>query len=286
MTTSISSGIAAPRRGSLAALGMSALEWWLLVALFALTAMAAGGYATFALHPERLAGVPGAAVAYGYALLLFPPGHIVAGFVALALILSRRVGAAWVPAALVLYAISLASEMLGTTVGVPFGPYRYTNGLGFKWFAHVPVLIPASWFMMALPSFALASRWVSAKPVVRVAVAAGLLVSWDLALDPAMSKLMPYWVWGSEGPYYGMPLLNLAGWYVTGLALMLALDRLRVDRWLERIPTAPLAGIYMANLALPVAMAAAAGMWPAAVLAVAPLAIVAVVALRVSEENL
>jgi len=250
-------------------------ERWLLAGLFVLTAMAAGGYAVFALHPERLFGVPSAALVYGYALRFFPPAHIVAGVAALATILTWRVGRVWVPSAVALYLISLASELLGTTVGVPFGPYRYGDGLGIKLFAHVPVLIPASWFMMALPSFALATRWVTTGRVWRIVVAAGLLVAWDLALDPAMSRLLPYWIWGSAGPYYGMPLLNLVGWYVTGLALMTALTALRVDRWLFLVPTAPLLGVYVANLALPVIMAAAAGLWPASVLAVLPLAMAA-----------
>lgn len=257
------------------------LERSLLLALFVLTAMAAAGYAVFALHPERLADVPNAAAVYGQALRFFPPVHIVAGVVALGAILTWRVGGAWLPAAAALYLISLASELLGTTLGLPFGPYRYGAGLGIKWLAHVPVLVPASWFMMALPSFALATRWVTIDRVWRVIVAAGLLVSWDLALDPAMSRLMPYWIWGRAGPYYGMPLLNLVGWYVTGLALMTALTLLRIDRWLSDVPTAPLLGIYAANLALPVIMAAAAGLWPASMLAVAPIALAAsVVATR------
>src|SRR4051794_19897601 len=254
------------------------LERSLLLALFALTAMAATGYAVFALHPERLAEVPNAAAVYGQALRLFPPGHIVAGILALAAILSWRVGGAWIPAAVSLYLISLASELLGTTVGLPFGPYRYGPGLGIKWLEHVPVLVPASWFMMALPSFALATRWVTTDRAWRIVVAAALLVSWDLALDPAMSRLMPYWIWGQAGPYYGMPLLNLVGWYVTGLALMAALTLLRTDRWLTDVPTAPLLGIYVANLALPVVMSAAAGLWPASVLAVIPIALAAAAA--------
>ncbi len=256
----------------------SRVEPALISALFLVTALAAAGYAVFALHPERLAGVPDAAAVYGQALRVFPPAHIVAGIVVLAVILTRRVGTVWVRAAAALYVVSLASELLGTTVGLPFGPYRYGDGLGLKWFAHVPVLVPASWFMMALPSFALASRWVARDRTWRLVVATGLLVSWDLALDPAMSHLMPYWVWGSDGPYYGMPLLNLVGWYVTGFALMAVLALLRVDRWLDRVPTAPLFGVYAANLVLPVAMAAAAGLWPAAVLAVVPLAFAAAAA--------
>ena len=199
--------------------------------------------------------------------------------------MTGRVGGAWIRAAIALYVISLGSELLGTTLGIPFGPYRYTDGLGIKWFDHVPILIPASWFMMALPSYALASRWVTAHRVARLLVAAGLLVSWDLALDPAMSSLMPYWVWGTPGPYYGMPLLNLGGWYVTGVVLMGALAWLRVDRWLVDVPTAPLLGIYGANLALPVVMAGAAGLWPAAVLAVVPVAVAGSVALTRSRRT-
>ena len=256
------------------------LERTLLLGLFILTAMAATGYAVFALHPERLAAVPEGSLAYAHAMRFFPPGHIVAGVAALAAILTRRIGRAWLPAALVLYLLSLASELLGTSVGLPFGPYRYSDGLGVKWLAHVPVLVPASWFMMALPSFALATRWVTADRTWRIIVAAALLVSWDLALDPAMSRLMPYWIWGREGPYYGMPLLNLVGWYVTGVVLMWALTLLRVDRWLAAVPTPPLLGIYAANLALPVLMALAAGLWPASVLAVLPIALAAWVATR------
>ena len=252
----------------------------LLAAFGAVTLAAAVGYATFALHPERLVAMPEAAPVYGVALKFFPPGHILIGLVTLAAILSWRVGSAWLPAAAALYLLSLSSELLGTTIGLPFGPYHYTDGLGVKWFAHVPVLIPASWFMMALPSFALVTRFVTARPLPRIALAAVLLVSWDLALDPAMSRLMPYWVWGRTGSYYGMPLLNLAGWYVTALVLMAALTLLRIDRWAGRVPTMSFAWIYAANLALPALMALAAGLWPAAVLAVLPIGLVALAGAR------
>lgn len=255
----------------------SALENTAILALAVFTAMAVAGYAIFALHPERLAAAPTSAIAYGYAMKWFPPGHIIAGGIALGLVLWKRAGARWIAALVMLYLISLGAEMLGTTSGVPFGPYRYSDGLGIKWFEHVPILIPLSWFVMALPSYALASRWISTRSVARIVAATTLLVAWDLALDPAMSHLMPYWIWGNEGTYYGMPALNLLGWFVTGLALMAALELLRVNRWLDAVPTWPLFGIYAANLALPVLMSAAAGIWPAAVLAMVPIAVAAMI---------
>ena len=60
-----------------------------------------------------------------------------------------------------------------------------------------------------------------------------------------------------------MPLLNLVGWFVTGVALMLILARLRSERWIRELPTPWLLGYYGANLILPVGMCVAAGLWGA-----------------------
>ena len=226
------------------------LERLLLLVLAVFTAAAIAGFAIFAVPPERLAGVPDAAAAYGLAMALFPRGHIVLGFLAIAVVLTRYAGRRWLPALGALYATSLASELLGTTVGLPFGPYRYTPGLGPQWFEHVPVLIPLSWFTMATASFALTRDWLGARrPAVTIAVASLVLAAWDLVLDPAMSQVTPYWIWGTSGPYYGMPLLNLFGWYITGLALMgllVASPALGTRKSLGRTPS-PSAGSATVN---------------------------------------
>ena len=242
-----------------------------LWALWLFTLAAVGGFAVFGRHPELVMRLPNAAPVYAQAFTFFPRAHVLLAFAVLALALVRHAGLRWLPALAACYAISLTSELLGTTVGLPFGPYHYTDGLGIKWFAHVPVLIPLSWFFMALPSWILARRLapaaLRARPVGRaLGILCGSLVllAWDLALDPAMSGVTKYWVWGSSGPYYGMPLLNLAGWYVTGLVLMGALSMLSVDEWSTQLPsTSWLLLFYGANLALPLGMVAAAGLWPA-----------------------
>lgn len=41
-----------------------------------------------------------------------------------------------------------------------------------------------------------------------------------------MSRVTSYWVWGDTGAYYGMPLMNLVGWGVTGLLLLFLIARL------------------------------------------------------------
>ena len=240
--------------------GRASVERVGLALLYAVSGLSLLGFAAFGLHPERLAAAPGAASVYGWVLLWAPRAQIVVAFAALALLLTRRAGTRWLPAFAAVYLLSLLSELAGTTVGLPFGPYRYTDGLGAKWLGHVPVLIPLSWFFMALPSYAIARWRFPGNVAARVVAGSLVLLSWDLALDPAMSLVTTYWVWGVDGPYYGMPLLNLVGWYVTGLALMIALGALRADRWIALLPIRWLVAFYGANLVLPLGMSAAAGL--------------------------
>lgn len=249
----------------------SALERGTLALLYVIAAAATLGFWIFRAWPELLARQPGTMSAYVAAFALFPRVQIVVAFLALAFAIARRAprpGSALL-AFVALYAISLSSELLGTTAGVPFGPYRYSAQLGAMWFGHVPLVIPLSWFTMAVPSFALAAN--AGTPVRRALVAALILVAWDLALDPAMTRASVYWVWGSSGAYYGMPLSNLAGWYVTALALMGALTALRAERWADALPTRWVMLFYGGNLLLPLGLCVAAGMWPAAAVTLAAL---------------
>lgn len=243
-----------------------------LALLYIFTLVALVGYATFGLNPSLLARFPGAIGFYAVSFPFFAQGQIWLAWLVLAGFLSLHSGRRWVPAFLALYALSLGSELLGTTVGIPFGEYHYTDALGPKWLGHVPLVIPLSWFFMALPSYALARAALPERPGARVLMASLILLSWDLALDPAMSRATAYWVWAEPGAYYGMPWLNLFGWYVTGLALMSALALLRTDRWIGRLPLPWLTGYYGANLLLPLGMSAAAGLWGAVAATLAALA--------------
>ena len=250
--------------------------------LWAVSAAGLAGFATFSAYPQLLNAIPGAAQTYGWMFAIAPRVQIVTAFAALALVLARRAGTRWVAAFAALCVLSLGSELAGTTIGLPFGPYSYTDGLGPKLFGHVPVLIPLSWFFMAIPSYAIAMVAFGgrSRTVTRILLASFILLVWDLVLDPAMSLVTKYWVWATPGPYYGMPLLNLLGWYVTGLALMAALAALRADAWLERIPVNWLGSFYGANLLLPLGMSAVAGHWGALLATLVAAAGVALVLLR------
>lgn len=242
------------------------LDYGPLGALLGFTLVAIVGYFVFALHPQNLAKVPPPfASFYGLSFPFFARVHVALTSLALGFYLVRNTGWRWLGAFAAVCAASLLSEYIGTSYGVPFGPYRYTDLLGAKIFGQVPYLIPLSWFGMAVPSYVLAHAAFpgARRRAFRLVFAALLLTSWDLSLDPAMSRLTTYWVWGEAGSYYGMPLVNLAGWFATGLVLMTLLHGLGMDRWIDRLSVRWMAAYYGLTVLMPLGMTLAAGLWGA-----------------------
>lgn len=225
------------------------------------TAVAVIGYGTFGRHPEWLERFPQFAGIYARSFTFFAQGQVWLAAAAMLALLAPRVGGAFAASLMLSYGISFAAEFSGTTWGLPFGGYAYTPLLGPMLAERVPVVIPLSWWLMALPSYAIVARALPGQPWLRVGLGSLLLLVWDLALDPAMSHLTPYWLWSETGPYYGMPFLNLFGWYVTGLALLGMMAVLRIERWTRRLPGREFAAFYAINLAMPFGMMLVAGEW-------------------------
>ena len=214
------------------------------------------GYGIFTARPELLAQVDPGARFFAWAFYGFAVGNMLFGGLAVLLeaLLKNRQKALW--AFLAVYIVSLTSELVGTTYGIPFGAYSYTTLLGPKWFDRVPLLIPLSWFTVSWAAWVIARQ--RAGGLSAVCLATFLLVAWDLLLDPAMSKVTSYWIWGEAGSYYGMPWTNLVGWGVTGLVLLLMIykiapvpqGRARFSVW-----------VYIVNFVLPLGFCVLNGYW-------------------------
>lgn len=235
-----------------------------LVALLAFTLLAVAGYGWYGLNPDRLPSSPAALRFFTVSFQFFAQLHIVLAAVALGVVLVGRLGTRWIGALAAVYVLSFTAEHVGTGYGVPFGGYGYTGLLGWKLGGRVPALIPLSWFLMALPAWVVARALLGSgrgARVLRVLVGALWLVAWDLALDPAMSWLTAYWRWEETGPYYGMPWLNLVGWYVTGLALLGALELLADRAGLHDLPARWMAAYYAVVALMPLGMLVTAGAW-------------------------
>jgi uncharacterized membrane protein len=102
-------------------------------------------------------------------------------------------------------------ERTGSTTGIPFGRYHYTEALA-PLLGGVPWIIPLAWLMMLPPAWAVATRITGRSSGWRfVAVSAAAFTAWDLFLDPQMVG-WGYWVWAEPGGYFGIPWVNYAGW--------------------------------------------------------------------------
>ena len=225
---------------------MHYIPWLCLIFQGAIVAASLLGYGIFTSHPELLTQLDPGARFFAWAFYGFAVGNMLFGglaVVAEAILRDRTRGLCAFAA---VYFVSLVGELLGTTYGIPFGAYSYTALLGVKWFDHVPLLIPLSWFTMSWACWVIARQRSAGLSAILFGTA--LLVAWDLLLDPAMSKVTSYWIWGERGSYYGMPWMNLVGWCVIGLVLFIILAKIAPA---PRSQVRFAIWVYIINFALP-----------------------------------
>ncbi len=222
-------------------------------------------------HPELWSQIPNGADIFSFGIMYAGSLHILLGAATLLLFGLLFVG---VRKTVIFFVastlISLCMELLGTSTGFPFGPYAYSDFLGFKILGHVPFSIPLSWFYMGFSSLLLAhvlvarSGW-SHRTLWSLLGGVYFLTVWDLSLDPAMANAhlpVHFWVWYQNGPYFGMPISNLAGWSVTGLIYM-SVSRLlwgenpTLQRGVSWLPF----GVYAANTVFAIVLNLNAGLW-------------------------
>jgi putative membrane protein len=114
---------------------------------------------------------------------------------------------------LIVLPLAFLVEVIGTHTGFPFGDYTYSHRLGIMLFS-VPVLIPLAWFMMMYPSLLIAQSLTTVRWK-QVGIAAWLMATWDLFLDPQMVN-EGFWTWhdSMNNPTTVIPLTNFVGWFV------------------------------------------------------------------------
>ena len=127
-------------------------------------------------------------------------------------------------------------ERVGSTTGIPFGAYHYTEALA-PLLGGVPLIIPIAWLMMLPAAWAVAAAITGAQSGWRfVAVSAAAFTAWDFFLDPQMVH-WGYWVWHEPDGYFGIPWVNFSGWFLASALIT----------WLVRpkpLPQGPLIAIY------------------------------------------
>jgi uncharacterized membrane protein len=235
---------------------MKFVAWLFLIVQAGIVVASLLGYGIFTSRPDLLIQVDPQARFFTWAFHGFAVGNMLFGGLAVLVESVVRDRKPALMAFVAIYVVSLASELLGTAYGVPFGAYSYTTLLGPKWFNLVPWLIPLSWFTMSWAAWIIACRRTHGFRAVLLGT--GLLIAWDLLLDPAMSRVTSYWVWGDQGDYYGMPWSNLLGWGITGFVLLAILRKLVPE------PKSDLRfslGVYVVNFFLPLGFCMLNGYW-------------------------
>lgn len=118
--------------------------------------------------------------------------------------------------------VSNIFENMSVLTGFPFGRYHYPDTLGPKLFL-VPVLIgPAylgtaylAWTIARVIAGATHSRLSGHLTFTVPLLAALMMVSWDLSMDPIFSTINQGWIWLDGGSYFGVPFSNFLGWLLT-----------------------------------------------------------------------
>jgi putative membrane protein len=174
--------------------------------------------------------VPAWGIWFGGALL------ILQGMVALLWLAGQR-GLNGLLAGVLVGVFGFAVEYAGVATGWPFGRYVYTDVLQPQVLGVVPLAICCAWIMAAVAAFEIAGRLVR-QPFARWLMAATLVLVLDLQIETVATRINRYWEWQSDGLFYGVPLSNFAGWWLTGLlmaAIMAQFER-RAGARRERRP--------------------------------------------------
>lgn len=114
------------------------------------------------------------------------------------------------------------AESVSLRTGFPFGRYYFTGVMGPKIF-QLPVLLALAYlgigyvaWILALLILGQAGKPIrGARTVALPLLASLIMVAWDLSMDPNWSMLDHAWVWQDGGPYFGVPVLNFFGWFLT-----------------------------------------------------------------------
>lgn len=120
--------------------------------------------------------------------------------------------------------VAFTAEIASTRTGIPFGLYHYTGTTAGRelFIADVPIFDPLSFSFLAYASWSLA-RWSggSGRGTRPVILAGLLMMLLDVVLDPLAVRgdrwfLGHVFYYPGGGDYFGVPLVNFAGWALVG----------------------------------------------------------------------
>ncbi|MDB6020937.1 MAG: hypothetical protein JWQ04_794 [Pedosphaera sp.] len=131
--------------------------------------------------------------------------------------------------AVIIALISGLIQIIGAKTGIPFGPFFYTENLGYPLFHLLPWPVPLLWVVVLLNSHGVARlilkpwRNASNHGLRSLALTCLLAVLFDAVLEPFATRTNRWWIWTSARTipiWYGAPWINFAGWAATALLIL------------------------------------------------------------------
>ncbi|MCB0084605.1 MAG: carotenoid biosynthesis protein [Caldilineaceae bacterium] len=129
-------------------------------------------------------------------------------------------------------------ENLSISTGFPFGHYVHTDAFGPKIF-QVPAVVGPIFFSLCYIAWTLATmliggpespndlRFLIGTPI----VASFIVTGWDMCSDPIGATIGGQWLFEDGGAYFGVPLSNYLGWYLTTWAIIQTFNIFLAIRW-------------------------------------------------------
>jgi len=113
-------------------------------------------------------------------------------------------------------------ESVSLRTGFPFGNYQFTSLMGSRLFG-LPVLLALAYLGVGYLSWVVALVMLGhqnaplsgRRTVLLPVVASFVMVAWDFSMDPVWAYIDHAWVWRDGGAYYGVPVSNFFGWFLT-----------------------------------------------------------------------
>ena len=113
-------------------------------------------------------------------------------------------------------------ETLSLRTGFPFGHYYFTSLMGPK-VMDLPILLVLAYLGIGYCAWVLAvlilgfrDKPLAGTRVMALPLLAGLMMmAWDVSMDSIWATLDKAWIWRDGGIYFGVPISNFLGWYLT-----------------------------------------------------------------------
>jgi VWFA-related protein len=106
------------------------------------------------------------------------------------------------------------AESLSLRTGYPFGSYYFTDVMGPKIF-ELPVLLALAYVGIGYVSWILAVLILRQNHIALPLLASCIMLAWDFSMDPTWSTVGRAWIWQDGGRYFGVPVSNFVGWFLT-----------------------------------------------------------------------